>query len=124
MCIKIFNSIYFIVLFYYRIVIRFIFWCANFHFPLHLFKSVRKYLKFLYSVLFLNRYYEIDDIVVREFLGKKLSSKHRKDLDEVSEKTSIAIKSCRFVFLIISFKVSFQVLNNYIIMILDVNLIM
>lgn len=41
------------------------------------------------------RYYEIDDIVIREFLGKKLSSKHRKDLDEVSEKTSIAIKSCR-----------------------------
>lgn len=47
--------------------------------------------------LVLIRYYEIDDIVVREFLGKKLSSKHRKDLDEVSEKTSIAIKSCRFV---------------------------
>lgn len=47
------------------------------------------------------RYYEIDDIVIREFLGKKLSSKHRKDLDEVSEKTSISIKSCRFVQIII-----------------------
>ncbi|XP_050530621.1 acidic fibroblast growth factor intracellular-binding protein isoform X2 [Daktulosphaira vitifoliae] len=45
--------------------------------------------------LLIEKYYEIDDIVVREFLGKKLSSKHRKDLDEVSEKTSIAIKSCR-----------------------------
>jgi len=51
--------------------------------------------------MILFRYYEIDDIVIREFLGKKLSSKHRKDLDEVSEKTSIAIKSCRFVLLII-----------------------
>lgn len=47
--------------------------------------------------LFLYRYYEIDDIVIREFLGKKLSSKHRKDLDEVSEKTNIAIKSCRYL---------------------------
>lgn len=56
-----------------------------------------------YFILF--RYYEIDDIVVREFLGKKLSSKHRKDLDEVSEKTSIAIKSCRLVsLLLIRFK--------------------
>jgi hypothetical protein len=53
------------------------------------------------------RYYEIDDIVVREFLGKKLSSKHRKDLDEVSEKTSIAIKSCRLV-LIIIYQISFM----------------
>lgn len=44
------------------------------------------------------RYYEIDDIVIREFLGKKLSSKHRKDLDDVSDKTSIPIKSCRYVF--------------------------
>ncbi len=30
------------------------------------------------------RYYELDDVVVREVLGKKLSSRHRKDLDEVS----------------------------------------
>lgn len=45
--------------------------------------------------ILVEKYYEIDDIVIREFLGKKLSSKHRKDLDEVSEKTSIAIKSCR-----------------------------
>lgn len=29
------------------------------------------------------RYYELDDVVVREVLGKKLSSRHRKDLDEV-----------------------------------------
>ena len=29
------------------------------------------------------RYYEMDDAVIREVLGKKLSSRHRKDLDEV-----------------------------------------
>lgn len=41
------------------------------------------------------RYYEFDDNVIRELLGKKLSSRHRKDLDEVAEKTGVALKSCR-----------------------------
>lgn len=41
------------------------------------------------------RYYQIEDAVVREFLGKKLSSRHRKDLDEVSDKTYISLRSCR-----------------------------
>lgn len=31
----------------------------------------------------------------RELLGKKLSSKYRKDLDEISERTNIRLKSCR-----------------------------
>ena len=39
------------------------------------------------------RYYELDDEVLREILGKKLASRHRKDLDEVSEKTSISLRS-------------------------------
>lgn len=78
--------------------------------------------------MILFRYYEIDDIVVREFLGKKLSSKHRKDLDEVSEKTSIAIKSCRFVIIIID-QISIMFIKNLfnkltIIIILGVNLTM
>ena len=42
-----------------------------------------------------SRYYELDDSVVREILGKKLSSRLRKDLDEVSEKTSVSLISCR-----------------------------
>lgn len=42
-----------------------------------------------------SRYYEFDDSIVREILGKKLSSRHRKDLDEVSEKTNVPLKSCR-----------------------------
>lgn len=45
--------------------------------------------------LLIEKYYDFDDCVVRELLGKKLSSKHRKDLDEVSEKTNIPLKSCR-----------------------------
>ncbi|KAH0816779.1 hypothetical protein GEV33_006011 [Tenebrio molitor] len=45
--------------------------------------------------LLIEKYYEFDDEVVRELIGKKLSSKHRKDLDEVAEKTGIPLKSCR-----------------------------
>lgn len=45
--------------------------------------------------LFRSRYYALDDYVAREILGKKLSSRYRKDLDEVAEKTGVRIKSCR-----------------------------
>lgn len=45
--------------------------------------------------LLIEKYYEFDDTVIRELLGKKLSSRHRKDLDEVSEKTGVLLKSCR-----------------------------
>ncbi|KAK5638608.1 hypothetical protein RI129_012903 [Pyrocoelia pectoralis] len=41
----------------------------------------------------IEKYYEFDDSVARELLGKKLSSKHRKDLDEICEKTSVPLKS-------------------------------
>ena len=44
---------------------------------------------------FFSRYYEFDPLVVRELLGKKLTSKQRKDLDDVSEKTKVPLKSCR-----------------------------
>ncbi|XP_066999977.1 acidic fibroblast growth factor intracellular-binding protein [Anabrus simplex] len=43
----------------------------------------------------IEKYYEFDDAVVRELLGKKLSSRHRKDLDEVADKTGVLLKSCR-----------------------------
>ena len=43
----------------------------------------------------IERYYTFDEAVVREFLGRKLSSKNRKDLDDVSEKTTVALRSCR-----------------------------
>ncbi|XP_057323494.1 acidic fibroblast growth factor intracellular-binding protein isoform X2 [Microplitis mediator] len=47
------------------------------------------------SRMLIEMYYEFDDSVVREILGKKLTSKSRKDLDEVAEKTGITLKSCR-----------------------------
>ena len=41
------------------------------------------------------RYYQFDEVVIREILGKKLSQRNRKDLDDVSEKTKTHIKKCR-----------------------------
>lgn len=41
------------------------------------------------------RYYEFDAKVVRELVGHKLSQRQRKELDEVSEKTQIRLRSCR-----------------------------
>ncbi|XP_033110521.1 acidic fibroblast growth factor intracellular-binding protein-like isoform X2 [Anneissia japonica] len=43
----------------------------------------------------IQEYYSLNSSVAREILGKKLSSRHRKDLDEVSEKTDVTLKSCR-----------------------------
>lgn len=45
--------------------------------------------------LFNTRYYQFDKVVVRELLGKKLTGRLRKDLDDISEKTNIPLKSCR-----------------------------
>lgn len=41
------------------------------------------------------RYHELDDSVLREVFGKKVNSKTRKDLDDVSELTRVPLKSCR-----------------------------
>lgn len=46
------------------------------------------------SVL-IEKYYSLDDDVAREILGKKLSSRYRKDMDEIAEKTCVKLKSCR-----------------------------
>lgn len=43
----------------------------------------------------ISQYYSLDDKICRELMGKKLSSKYRKDLDEISEKTGIKLKGCR-----------------------------
>mmetsp|Transcript_12950 Transcript_12950/g.23336 ORF Transcript_12950/g.23336 Transcript_12950/m.23336 type:complete len:517 (-) Transcript_12950:3540-5090(-) len=42
-----------------------------------------------------DRYFEISDSVIRELLGKKLTTRARKDLYEVSELTKNLIPSCR-----------------------------
>jgi hypothetical protein len=43
----------------------------------------------------IEQYYAFDEAVVRELFGKKLSTRNRKDLDDVSEKTGVSLKSCR-----------------------------
>ncbi|CAD7081880.1 unnamed protein product [Hermetia illucens] len=45
--------------------------------------------------LLIEKYYSLDDSVAREILGKKLTSRYRKDLDEVADKTGARLKSCR-----------------------------
>ena len=41
------------------------------------------------------RYYTLDESVLREFLGRRLAGKVRKDLGDVSEATKTPVKSCR-----------------------------
>ena len=43
-------------------------------------------------------YYQIDDDVVRELLGKKLGVKVRKELDDVAEAIALPPRSCRRIF--------------------------
>ncbi|XP_055034994.1 fibroblast growth factor (acidic) intracellular binding protein a isoform X2 [Misgurnus anguillicaudatus] len=60
--------------------------------------SLNIFFSSLYSLMYLHffeRYYAFDDAFVREVLGKKLSKGTKKDLDDVSAKTNISLKSCR-----------------------------
>ncbi|XP_068234903.1 acidic fibroblast growth factor intracellular-binding protein-like [Palaemon carinicauda] len=43
----------------------------------------------------IQKYYDFDDIVIREIIGKKLNARTRKDLDDVAEKTGVLLRSCR-----------------------------
>ncbi len=43
----------------------------------------------------LDRYYSFDDRVVRECLGRRLSQKARRDLDDVALATNTTLSSCR-----------------------------
>ncbi|XP_030637941.1 acidic fibroblast growth factor intracellular-binding protein B isoform X2 [Chanos chanos] len=47
------------------------------------------------QAMLIERYYEFDSVFAREVLGKKLSKGTKKDLDDISSKTGIALKSCR-----------------------------
>uniref|UniRef100_A0A8C9TNL0 Fibroblast growth factor (acidic) intracellular binding protein a n=1 Tax=Scleropages formosus TaxID=113540 RepID=A0A8C9TNL0_SCLFO len=47
------------------------------------------------QAMLIERYYAFDSAFVREVLGKKLSKGTKKDLDDVSLKTGITLKSCR-----------------------------
>ena len=41
------------------------------------------------------QYYALDNSVARELLGRKLTSRLRKDLDEIADKTGVSLRSCR-----------------------------
>ncbi|XP_043076967.1 acidic fibroblast growth factor intracellular-binding protein B isoform X2 [Puntigrus tetrazona] len=47
------------------------------------------------QTMLIERYYVFDSSFAREVLGKKLSKGTKKDLDDISSKTGIALKSCR-----------------------------
>ncbi|KAM9511651.1 acidic fibroblast growth factor intracellular-binding protein B-like isoform 2-T2 [Salvelinus alpinus] len=47
------------------------------------------------QAMLIERYYAFDSVFVREVLGKKLSKGTKKDLDDVSAKTGVTLKSCR-----------------------------
>jgi len=42
----------------------------------------------------IEKYYALDEAVIREFLGKKLNARHRRDLDDISKVTGVSLKSC------------------------------
>lgn len=65
------------------------------HSPVHLAEQWTFQLMPQTQEMLIEKYYDFNNPVVREFLGKKLSSRNRKDLDEVSERTGVDIKSCR-----------------------------
>ncbi|VDN15998.1 unnamed protein product [Dibothriocephalus latus] len=41
------------------------------------------------------RYYSLDDSVLRELTGSKLSTRFRRDLTEVAERSGVRLNSCR-----------------------------
>ncbi|KAK7103523.1 acidic fibroblast growth factor intracellular-binding protein-like [Littorina saxatilis] len=47
------------------------------------------------QTMLIEKYYGFDPVVVREFLGKKLASRTRKDLDDISELARVPLRSCR-----------------------------
>uniref|UniRef100_A0A8C5MM16 FGF1 intracellular binding protein n=1 Tax=Leptobrachium leishanense TaxID=445787 RepID=A0A8C5MM16_9ANUR len=60
--------------------------------------------------MLIERYYAFDEAFVREVLGKKLSKGTKKDLDDVSAKTGVTLKSCRRQF--DNFKRVFKVVED------------
>lgn len=45
--------------------------------------------------MLIEKYYSLDDGVVRELLGRKLSPRQRKDLDEVAERAGVPLRAAR-----------------------------
>lgn len=47
------------------------------------------------KITLIEKFYDFDEFVMKAILGKKLSARTRKDLDEVSRKSGKSLKSCR-----------------------------
>lgn len=47
------------------------------------------------KITLVEKFYDFDESVMRSILGKKLSARSRKDLDEISRKSGRSLKSCR-----------------------------
>ena len=45
--------------------------------------------------ILIEKYYSYDDQILRELFDKKLNSRSRKDLDEISESTKLPLNCCR-----------------------------
>ncbi|XP_059173351.1 acidic fibroblast growth factor intracellular-binding protein-like [Physella acuta] len=45
--------------------------------------------------MLIQKYYSFDAPLIREIFGRKLNSRSRKDLDDLSEETDIPVRSCR-----------------------------
>ncbi|KAK0056954.1 G-protein coupled receptor moody [Biomphalaria pfeifferi] len=45
--------------------------------------------------ILIQKYYSFDASVIREIFGRKLNSRSRKDLDDLSEETGVPLRSCR-----------------------------
>ncbi|CAH0766484.1 unnamed protein product [Bemisia tabaci] len=65
------------------------------HHPKHLENQLAFQIEPQTRSFLIKSYFSLDDPVVREILNKRISSRHRKDLDEVSDKTGVPLRSCR-----------------------------
>ena len=62
----------------------------------------------LNKIFYSKRYYEYNTSVMRELLGFKLTQRQRKDLDDISEKTGVRVRSCRRQVIDFSLRIGFE----------------
>jgi len=81
----------------YWVIKLFIIACCKFRFPRMIVTNSKLFFanSLSYILIVFARYYEFDPAIVREILGKKLTSRYRNALDDISEKTKVPLRSCR-----------------------------
>ncbi|CAK8683490.1 unnamed protein product [Clavelina lepadiformis] len=65
------------------------------HYPTMLANQMTYQISMDSQKLVISKYYALDEVVVREFLGKKLNKSTRRDLDEICAKTQKKLKYCQ-----------------------------